>query len=137
MTHRFLGRTVNAPAGAAPTVLVVHGDGALRDMLRDALEWEGYAVLAAENGAQALALVEQAPPALILVDAFLSVMDGPTFLRAYRARSCLPAPVVCTSSGPLPAEVDLAQLADAVLPAPFELDRLLTVVTRFAPPAPT
>ena len=133
-----MDRTVSAPIGppigppSGPAVLVVNDDETVRDLLRDALRSEGYAVLTAGNGAQALALLGATRPALILADAHMPVMDGPTFVRAYRAGAGPHAPVISLSAGTLPPQVELAGLAHAALTLPLDLDEFFAVVARYA-----
>ena len=124
------GRGRRAVSGA--TVLVVNDDEMIRDVLRDALELEGYAVVTAEDGAQALTAVRTASPALILTDALMPVMDGLAFLRAYRAGPGPHAPVVAMSGGAPGAQAELEGLADAMLPLPYDLGELLALVDRYA-----
>ena len=62
------------PAG--PTVLVVDDDDAIRDMLALALELEGYRVLHAMNGQQALEVVAAESVDLVTLDVMMPVMDG-------------------------------------------------------------
>lgn len=66
---------MNRSKSRAP-VLVVEDDPDAREALRDLLEVNGYAVETAENGAQALARLENHLPALVLTDLRMPVMDG-------------------------------------------------------------
>ena len=71
---------------ARKTVLVVEDDAALRKSLLEFLEDEGYRTLHAENGRQALDLLDRIePPSLILLDLMMPVMDGWAFLAAREA----------------------------------------------------
>ena len=130
--HRSPDPTENPLTIPIPTVLVVNDDEALREMLSDALQSEGYAVLTAANGAEALAILEATRPALILADVLMPVMDGPTFLRAYRAATGPHAPTVCLSAGAFPPHAEMVALADAVPGLPLDLDEFFAVVKRFA-----
>ncbi len=67
-------------------VLVVDDDPAILTTVSEILQFEGYAVRTATNGAEALRLVEHARPWLILLDMRMPVMDGWGFARALRAR---------------------------------------------------
>lgn len=58
------------------TILIIEDNPTTRKMLRVALESDGYAVLEAENGEQALEWMTQSAPALILQDLLLPDMDG-------------------------------------------------------------
>lgn len=59
-----------------PNILVVEDDEMNRDMLARHLKWEGYQVITAANGAQAIALAHSEKIDLILMDMGLPVLDG-------------------------------------------------------------
>jgi CheY-like chemotaxis protein len=114
--------------------MVVEDDFAIRETLRELLEEEGYRVTQAANGAEALArLRDVIVPRLILLDLMMPVMDGWEFRQAIESDPRLAAiPVIVIS-----ADHGLEQKIDAMhvegyLPKPFELDRLLEAVERFA-----
>ncbi len=59
-----------------PNILIVEDDEMNRDMLARHLKWEGYQVIAAANGVQAVALARSEPVDLILMDMGLPIMNG-------------------------------------------------------------
>lgn len=59
-----------------PTILVVEDDDQNRDMIARRLEFEGYKIVKAEDGARAVGLARSEIPDLILMDMRLPVMDG-------------------------------------------------------------
>jgi CheY-like chemotaxis protein len=65
-------------------ILVVDDDPALREMLRRTLEREGYRVVEADNGREALARVRELPPGAILLDLMMPTMDGFEFIAELR-----------------------------------------------------
>ena len=69
----------------APTILIVDDEPKNVDYLEQELEGFGYSTVSASNGAEALAIVRTNPPALILLDVMMPVMDG------FRACSILKA----------------------------------------------
>jgi CheY-like chemotaxis protein len=86
--------------GSVP-ILVVDDDPDIREALQDVLEYEGYSVLLAANGAEALTvLASSAPPSLILLDLMMPVMDGFKF-RAKQLEDprFASVPVVIVSAG--------------------------------------
>lgn len=111
------------------TVLVVEDDEALRDTMRDVLELNGYPVVVAVDGQQALdrlAAIEDL--GLILLDLLMPNMNGWDFLRALRGRPALAGvPVVVHSSWPTDVPPGVAR----VLRKPASLSRLLSVVAEF------
>ena len=86
-------------------VLVVDDDPDARHRTRQELERNGWVVVEAENGLEALDLVAHAIPRLILLDLNMPVMDGFDFLRALRERpGCDAVPVVVLTAMDLTAE---------------------------------
>jgi len=111
------------------TVLVVEDERELRDMMRDALELNGYAVVTAEDGRDALAKL----PAIdhlcvVIVDLLMPVMDGREFvatLRAQPALSSVPVVVHTSAAGQAPPGVT------RVIQKPLRFERLLSVVREY------
>jgi putative two-component system response regulator len=68
------------------TLLVVEDDPAMLIALRDILENAGYTILTAENGQDALNILANSRPELILSDIAMPVMDGIDLLEAVRQR---------------------------------------------------
>lgn len=60
----------------APIILVVDDDQFIRELLRRVMEKEGYQVVEASNGEQALEAYEHLQPHLVMLDALMPVMDG-------------------------------------------------------------
>ncbi len=75
-------------ARAAPlTVMVVDDQALFRRSLQDRLRSDGYDVVGAENGAEALELLEGASnPCVVLLDLMMPVMNGVDFLHALDKR---------------------------------------------------
>src|SRR5262249_60507477 len=69
-----------------PRVLVIEDDGDLRRLLRRGLEEEGFDVIQASLGKDAVALAEQNPPDLLVVDIGLPDADGRDVTLAIRSR---------------------------------------------------
>jgi CheY-like chemotaxis protein len=125
-----------AESSAAPAVLVVDDEPAIRTTLRLILELEGYTVSLAGDGAQALAQMETALPRLVLLDVQMPGIDGWQTLPRLRALAPM-VPVVIFSGAPHLYEEAEAHHADGVLPKPFDVDGVLDTVARFIPnPAP-
>lgn len=61
-------------------ILVVEDDANIRDVLKLALEFEGYEVTSARNGKEGLELLAQTNPGLILLDLMMPVMNGWEFV---------------------------------------------------------
>src|SRR4051812_18576334 len=69
-----------------PRVLVIEDDADLRRLLRRGLEEEGFEVVQASLGKDAIALAEQDPPELLVVDIGLPDADGRDVTQAIRSR---------------------------------------------------
>ena len=77
---------MEARESRAETVLVVEDDLHLLDGIRDILELDGYTVLTAQNGAEALAVLRgrAESPHLIVSDIMMPLMDGVEFFKMVR-----------------------------------------------------
>lgn len=69
------------------TILVVDDDPQIREWLRHILENRGYQVEEVGDGKEALAFLERAKPALMVLDLFMPNMDGAELLWHLRSRS--------------------------------------------------
>jgi len=65
------------------TILIVEDERTLNDAYQFILRQAGYNVLSAMNGKEALKIVEEGDPALILLDLRMPYMDGVHFLQSY------------------------------------------------------
>ncbi len=112
---------------AAP-ILVVDDDESILEFVREALTDEGYAVLIATDGAQALELARQQPPALILLDMRMPIVDGWQFADTYAQTPGPHAPIIVMTAARDAARITEEIHADGTLAKPFSLDNLLQVV---------
>src|SRR5205085_9293316 len=71
------------------TVLVVDDDGAVREFMQRFLERQGYVVITAANGIEALALARDNHPAAITLDVMMPDIDGWTVLAAIKGDPAL------------------------------------------------
>jgi len=85
MTQATSARVVEAPveeANAKPRILVVDDEPSMRDMLRIVLRRDGYDVVVAEDGRQALGVLERERVDLLLSDIRMADISGVDVLRA-------------------------------------------------------
>lgn len=116
-------------------ILVVDDDPTILATVSEALDFEGFPVITATNGAEALELVDRNWPSLVLLDMRMPVLDGWGFMRAVRERGLNLTVVVMTAAADArrwAREID----AQGVLAKPFELDDLLGAVMRLRAPRP-
>jgi CheY-like chemotaxis protein len=108
-----------------PSVLVVDDDDSIREVLSEVLRDEGYDVVCASNGAQALdELRNHSHPDLMLLDLMMPVMSGWELLELLQSSADLSrirVVIVSAMSAPGPYEH---------LAKPIDLDRLLATVSR-------
>ncbi len=86
-------------AATSATVLVVDDDATLLDLLGGHLERTGYRVLTAADGTDALRLLAEDTPDLLLVDVMMPGMDGWVLCRRIRLRSSAPIILLTAKSG--------------------------------------
>ncbi len=110
-------------------ILVVDDDRAVRDSLRRSLEFNGYTVDLANDGADALARVAQGAPDMIVMDVMMPRLGGLDATRALRSAGNDVPILVLTARDAVSDRVDgLDAGADDYLTKPFALDELLARV---------
>ncbi len=112
-------------------ILVVEDYEPLLTGIRDILETEGYTVFTATDGQQALQMIDDACPNLILADIMMPTMDGYALYEAIRAESKWAAvPFVFLTSKA--QEKDLLRGkelgVDSYITKPFDPEQLLATV---------
>lgn len=123
-THRALS------PGQAPSVLVVDDDRRVRELLRLALEEDGFAVTTAADGARAIALATAERPGLVVLDLTLPRADGFAVAEAVRGLHGGGVPIlVITADG---GAAEKAERVGAVgyLRKPFDVEELTALVGR-------
>ncbi len=109
-------------------VLVVDDDPQIRTWLRSILEANGHQVEEARDGYAALAYLERAKPALVVLDIFLPKIDGLELIKHLRS-SAKPIKILAMSGNPLP-DYDACATAKAfgahdILAKPFSAETFL------------
>ena len=126
-------------------ILVVDDDDAIRTCVAALLREEGYEVLSAANGLEAIELLAAANwpdgasgdgPDLILLDLHMPALDGRGFTREYRLRPGPHAPILVMTAAPDAAQRAAEIEAHAVLAKPFDIDHVPETVRQClaAPP---
>jgi CheY-like chemotaxis protein len=117
------------------TILVVDDDHDILDAITEALEREGYRVVAAHNGLGALTALRAEPVDLILLDLLMPTMNGWEFLESSADDPRITStPLIVVSAAP--HEVEPGPHIRAILPKPFVRGALLELVaTHIRPPA--
>jgi two-component system, OmpR family, response regulator MprA len=107
-------------------VLVADDDRAIRSSLARALSLEGYDVVDATDGAEALAAINARQPDIAILDVMMPNLDGLTVCRVLRAeRNRLPVLMLTARTATRDRVAGLDAGADDYLAKPFELEELL------------
>ena len=110
-------------------VLVVDDDPAIRELLVTVLGDEGYDVVTAGDGTEALEMAPRERPDALLVDVMMPRMDGRTLVRRLRELPEVAAAPAIMMSAAVGSAGAMEGVFDFV-PKPFDLDRLLDSLER-------
>jgi DNA-binding response OmpR family regulator len=131
MARRAPDHIVDArtPRQVSTPLLVVEDDPHLRDMMAMLLEGEGYPVLMAADGLEAVRCINAGRPSLVILDLNLPHLNGDEVGARIRARYGRELPIIVVSASRQGADAAHDLGAD-YLPKPFDVDTLLTAVWR-------
>ncbi len=121
-----------------PLILIADDNRQICGWLRAVLEAEGYRVIEAGDGREAMAAIEREGPDLMILDMYLPVQDGlETILMLQQMQS--PVKILAISGQPLPG-YDILKIAKAfgahgVLEKPFSQELLLQEILALLSPA--
>ena len=111
-----------------PAILVIDDDPAIRSLVSDCLELEGYDVRAAEDGFAGLRAIEAQRPDCVLLDVMMPGLDGQQVLQRIRAAengADLPVVMLTAYSDDANAWQAWTEGVDYFLGKPFEPEELL------------
>lgn len=112
-----------------PLILLVDDDDAVRDSLKEVLTGEGYSVIPAVNGAEALQLAARLPIDLALLDLNMPVMNGwDTFQQLTSEHPLIPVVIVTARPNQLFTAVGAG--AGALLEKPMDIPTLLQTIKK-------
>ena len=119
-----------------PDLLLVEDDRDVREAIAEVLEQEGYAVMQARSGVEAIRMLSDAPamPAAILLDLMMPVMDGWEFMARWqknRAWSAIPIVVISADSN-AKERIEALQATAAYMRKPIDIDQLLALLARLS-----
>ncbi|MGB8251636.1 MAG: response regulator transcription factor, partial [Anaerolineaceae bacterium] len=125
-----------------PYILLVDDESAITDNLAPFLERSGITVTVAANGEQALKVIEDKTPDLIVTDILMPVLDGRELLRRLRQKENWIPIIMLTQVGePSERVMALEEGADDYLNKPFDphelVARIRAVIRRSQPGRPT
>jgi CheY-like chemotaxis protein len=119
--------------GTEGVVLVVEDDESIRNVIADVLEERGFRVMPANNGAEALACLDEVRPDVMVLDLLMPVMHGWEFMESYAEKTGGQlTPIVVVSVNPaLPRSFDRFGVRKVVA-KPFNIDELVEAVEEAA-----
>ena len=122
------------------TILVVDDKASMRQLVRDYLAEQGFTVVTAANGREALFAARHENPDAILLDIMMPEMDGYQFLKLYRRERSVPVIIVTAKDEESDAVMGLELGADDYVIKPFRMRelaaRVRAVLRRAEPPDP-
>ncbi|HEV8633339.1 MAG TPA: response regulator [Chloroflexota bacterium] len=119
------------PGETEPLVLVIEDGPYIGEMVRTALEDEGYRVRLEATGRGGLAAARRECPRAIVLDLMLPDLDGREVLRVLKADAATrPIPVVVMSAVAAALKPDERRHVAAVVRKPFELEDLFSALAR-------
>ena len=126
-------KSTGALKGSA-TIIIVEDDPTLLNLLHQFLTQEGYEVITAANGSEALKKLDrpETNPDLIITDVSLPGMDGFTLLERIREKNASVPVLFMTGLGLDTLERAGSLQPDAVLKKPVKLADIISTVKRFA-----
>jgi CheY-like chemotaxis protein len=122
------------------TILIVDDEPILRQLFQKVLEHEGHTVMTAANGRDALSVLRERVPDLIMLDLLMPTMDGTTFLRLMRRHAdWVDIPVVIMSAVANETHirnVGALGVKDYLLKAGFSMAGLKERIRKYLEPMP-
>jgi DNA-binding response OmpR family regulator len=109
-------------------ILVVDDKASVRQLLQDYLGEQGFTVVAAANGREALYAARHETPDVILLDIMMPEMDGFEFLQIYRRERSVPVIVITAREEESDAVLGLELGADDYIIKPFRMRELVARV---------
>lgn len=110
------------------TILVVDDQSSVRTLLKDYLTSQGYRVVTANDGQEALFVARHEHPNLVLLDIMMPKMDGYQFLSAFRRENPVPVIVLSAKEEETDTVLGLELGADDYVIKPFRMRELLARV---------
>jgi len=112
----------------SPGILLIDGELAIADSIRESLQREGFRVVVARDGGRGIELFRTDPPALILVDLILPGLSGLDVIRIIRAESTVPIVILSARDSEADKVAGLELGGDDYITKPFSTRELVSRV---------
>lgn len=125
--------------GSSPKILVVEDNQDNREMVVKALKFNGYQVVEAVDGEEAIEKARTEHPDLILLDIFLPKMDGYEATRRLKGDTSLRnIPIIALTAHAMKGSMEeaLAAGCDGYIPKPIDVRELPKQIQHFLKPRP-
>jgi two-component system cell cycle response regulator DivK len=117
-----------------PLIMIADPDEEERGLMRAILKLAGFDVIEATNGSQAVKLVRECAPDLLVIDLTLSRLQGNDGVERIRREAALPKlPIVAVSTKETNAPPYRLKSSTAFLIKPIEYEQFYVLVDRFLP----
>jgi DNA-binding response OmpR family regulator len=140
MAFRTLRAYLCVMPNASPHVLIVDDDPAIRELLRDCLEPEGFRISEAADSAEMNAALSAGGTDLVTLDLMLGGENGLAIAASLRARHAVPIVMITGKGDMIDRVVGLEMGADDYIAKPFHprevVARIRAVLRRAQQPAP-
>ncbi len=122
------------------SILIIDDDKHIRYLLKVALEPMGHQIVEATNGKEALTILQDSSPSLMIIDILMPELDGIELIRNIR-RTKTDKKIIAISGGQSIENVDILDLAQRLgathtLQKPFDIRTLVNMVQGLLPPEP-
>ncbi len=112
-----------------PTILIVDDEGSIRKSLEGLLSDEGYGVLCASNGYEALKIISREHPELVLLDIWMQGIDGIETLKEIKKSNPNIQVIMITGHGRIDTAVTATKLgAFDFIEKPLSIDRVIVAI---------
>ena len=125
--------------GSSPKILVVEDNQDNREMVVKVLKFNGYQVVEAVDGEEAIEKAKTEHPDLILLDIFLPKMDGYEATRRLKGDTSLRnIPIIALTAHAMKGSMEeaLAAGCDGYIPKPIDVRELPKQIQHFLKPRP-
>ncbi len=123
--------SITLPLATPPTILIADSDPTIQALLKQHLTGQGYQVISAQSGQEAILMAEAHHPHLVLIDLIMEDIHGTTVILALKSSHTIPyTPIIAVTGATLDeATTDvLTRFAIPTVAKPWEIDELTNTI---------